>query len=82
MSNNDRIVFRKKLRQAGNSVALTLPVVVLESFKWKKGDDIQIVPLQDGSVKLTKIESRPEPSIPVEDQQAEEGKAKAQGGVE
>jgi antitoxin component of MazEF toxin-antitoxin module len=50
-----QLVYKVKLRDVGNAKVITIPEDVIRDLRWRTGDSIAVVPLEDGIV-VSKIE--------------------------
>jgi len=45
----------RKTRESGGSLVVAIPSQLVEAFELSKGDDMQIIPLKNGEIKIRKI---------------------------
>jgi antitoxin component of MazEF toxin-antitoxin module len=47
----------RKTRESGGSLVVAIPSQLVEAFELSKGDDMQIIPLKNGEIRIKKIKS-------------------------
>ena len=48
------MVLMRKTRASGSSVVVTIPSQLLEAYNIRTGDTVQIIPLENGEIKIKK----------------------------
>ena len=48
----------RKTRTSGSSLVVTIPSQIVEAFNINTGDEVEIIPLKNGEIKIKKIQPR------------------------